>query len=95
VDGVVVMRRQRPKRRLAAHGGEGTEHGVHGACRRCSTILRVEWRREDALAAKFYTVFEGLPDARLALAHREVDDHIVGEPLLQRLRLAPSDCSER
>ena len=85
---IVMIRRQRPDRRLPAHPPQLREGLVVRGRRRRRAILRIERRDQDALAARRLERVDPLGDRRLAVAHRMIDDHVLAERALQRLRLA-------
>ena len=87
VEFVVVIRRQRSKRGLPPHRRERRVNRIHRGRRRRRAILRIERRDEDALAPERDQVFDRLGDARIAVAHGEIDDHVLAKPLLQALPL--------
>ena len=95
VQRVVVIRRERAERRLAAHRRQFPEDCVGRTCRRCCAILRIERRRENALATQRHKIVDRLADTRIAVAHCEIDDHVVAEQSLQRFRLTARVGCER
>ena len=70
---VVVISRQRPKRRLPAHPRQGAEHRVIRRRRRRSAILRIKRRCEDPGAALADHHLHRRSDSRMAVAHRIMD----------------------
>jgi len=58
-------------------------------------ILRIKRRQQDSLATKRVQIVERRRNPRIAVAHCEIDDDFLFEPLLQRFRLPPRDRSER
>ena len=84
VERIVVIRRQRPQRRLPAHPRQRAEHRIVRRRRRRRAILRIERRGEDARAAFVDHLLERGGNAGMAVAHR-----IMNADIRQPRRAAP------
>ena len=85
VDGVVVVGRRDPHRRLEAHARERAEDLVADGCRGRRAVLRVKRKHQQPLATASSELRDPRCDRRIAVAHRPVDDDVRAQSL-QRAR---------